>query len=309
MTSPPAVASASFVSHRLLTVCTSKFVLVIDLQPPHLLSQIQHGPFVHATGTPSTLFTVINTDTAPFLPTFLLVYSLDSGTLLKSTEFPSDILGIQLCESLLYISLEGSIAVLTSDALQAVGAIERRSRSGVFEATKTFLAFSDDDRPGFVKLCSVPGYSLIREIECHKDPIRCISLSEDGTLLTTASHKGTLVRTFATDRGARVGEFRRGFRGADVICVSSERRVTVCCTASTLHVFLSEQSHITVALAVPPIVTRVIDSEVVVVTADGLLSIYKIDFMENRVEMLTRHKLLSLSLSDETKKVKRPSAV
>jgi hypothetical protein len=168
MAAPSAVARASFVSWRLLTICTSKTALVIDLQPPHLLSHIEHGPFL-----PATLFTVIATDTAPFLPTFLLVYGLDSGALVRSTECASDILGLQLCDRLLYVSLESAIAVLTAETLQGLGSIERRSRRGVFEAAQTLLAFGDDDHPGFVQLCAVPGYAVVREIECHRDPIRC----------------------------------------------------------------------------------------------------------------------------------------
>jgi hypothetical protein len=309
MSAPPAVSSATFISRRLLALCTSKSALLIDLQPPHVLSSLQPGPFIHATGTSTELFTVISTDTAPFLPTFLLVYQLESSSLTRSTEFSSDILGLQLCESIIYVSLESSIAALAVDTFSVVGSIERRSQTGIFEASKTLLAFADDDHPGVIKLCAVPGYAIIQEIECHKDPIRCIALSEIGGVLTTASSKGTLVRTFAADRGIKVAEFRRGFRGADVISVSSERRLTICCTAATMHVFLSEQSHVTVSLAVPPIASRVIDGEIVVLTADGLLSIYRVDVGGNKVEMLTQHKLLSPSLSEETKKVRRQSLV
>jgi hypothetical protein len=79
------------------------------------------------------------------------------------------------------------------------------------------------------------------------------------------------------------GEFRRGFRGADVICVSSEPPVTVCCTAATLHVFLADQSHVTLALEAAPVAARVIDGEVVVLTGDGLLSIYRVDAVAKRV--------------------------
>jgi hypothetical protein len=46
-----------------------------------------------------------------------------------------------------------------------------------------------------------------------------------------------------------------------------------------------------------------------VLTVDGLLSIYKIDPLANRADMLTQHKLLSLSLSDQTKRVQRPSSI
>jgi autophagy-related protein 18 len=304
-----AVTSARFVSGGLLAICTPKAAIVVDLNPPHLIGVIDHGPFLHATASAAALFTVVGTDTAPFLPSFLLAYRLDNAQLIRSMEFPSDILGLQLCESLLYVALESSISVLAVESFQVVGAIERRSTAGTFAVSKSYIAFSDDDRPGVVKLCSVPGNALEHEVECHKDPIRCVALSDDGAVLTTASAKGTLVRTFATDRGVRVGEFRRGFRAADVVSVSSGERVTVCSTAGTLHIFLSEQGHITVPLPAAPVCARVLDRDVAVLTVDGLLSVYRIDPLAHRAEMLTQHKLLSLSLTDATRRVRRPSTI
>ena len=47
-------------------------------------------------------------------------------------------------------------------------------------------------------------------IEAHKGEIAALKLSFDGTLLATASEKGTIIRVFSVENGSKVYQFRRG---------------------------------------------------------------------------------------------------
>lgn len=69
-------------------------------------------------------------------------------------------------------------------------------------------------------------------VHAHKAPLAALELSSDGTLLATASTRGTIVRVFSLPSGRLIHEFRRGSSptriyglafsfGARVLCVSS----------------------------------------------------------------------------------------
>lgn len=47
-------------------------------------------------------------------------------------------------------------------------------------------------------------------IQAHKSELACLSVNREGTLLATASHKGTLIRVWDTARRVLLAELRRG---------------------------------------------------------------------------------------------------
>ena len=48
------------------------------------------------------------------------------------------------------------------------------------------------------------------EIKAHNSSLGMIKLSQDGTMLVTASEKGTLLRVWNTETGEQMTELRRG---------------------------------------------------------------------------------------------------
>jgi hypothetical protein len=68
---------------------------------------------------------------------------------------------------------------------------------------------------GFAKVSFVKSNEEV-EIECHQAEIRILSLNPEGTLLASASTKGTLIRIFETSHGIGLKEVRRGFESADI---------------------------------------------------------------------------------------------
>ncbi|KAJ9645834.1 Phosphatidylinositol 3,5-bisphosphate-binding protein [Coniosporium tulheliwenetii] len=77
-------------------------------------------------------------------------------------------------------------------------------------------------------------------IPAHTSPLRALALSPDGTLLATASDKGTILRVFATANCAKMHEFRRGIDPATIFSVAispSSSLLAVTSDKSTLHIF------------------------------------------------------------------------
>ena len=77
-------------------------------------------------------------------------------------------------------------------------------------------------------------------IDAHNSPLSCIALNSDGTLLATASEKGTIIRVFSVPDGDKLYQFRRGSIPARIYSMSFNSTSTLLCVSSateTVHVF------------------------------------------------------------------------
>jgi WD domain, G-beta repeat. len=85
----------------------------------------------------------------------------------------------------------------------------------------------------------------INVIEAHRSPLSCITLNSEGTLLATASDKGTIIRVFSVPDGHKLYQFRRGSMPSRIYSMSFNTTSTLLCVSSateTIHIFkLSHQ--------------------------------------------------------------------
>lgn len=78
------------------------------------------------------------------------------------------------------------------------------------------------------------------KIQAHQAALSAMCLNYQGTLLATASDKGTLIRIFSTATGKALHELRRGAEKADIysICFDMHSNWLACSSdRSTIHIF------------------------------------------------------------------------
>lgn len=76
--------------------------------------------------------------------------------------------------------------------------------------------------------------------EAHRSPLSCISLNSTGTLLATASDKGTIIRVFAIPSAKKLYQFRRGSMPSRIYSMAFNATSTLLCVSSasdTVHIF------------------------------------------------------------------------
>ncbi|KAM0750248.1 WD40 repeat-like protein [Meredithblackwellia eburnea MCA 4105] len=93
---------------------------------------------------------------------------------------------------------------------------------------------------GDVLLFDAVSLSVTNIIQAHKAPVANLSLNPAGTLLATASEKGTVIRIFSVPNGDKVHEFRRGSYPARIYSISFNAVSSLLCVSSdteTVHIF------------------------------------------------------------------------
>ncbi|KAL8640847.1 MAG: hypothetical protein Q9228_002286 [Teloschistes exilis] len=80
----------------------------------------------------------------------------------------------------------------------------------------------------------------INVIQAHRSPLSCICLNNAGTLLATASDKGTIIRVFSVPSAKKLYQFRRGSIPSRIYSMAFNATSTLLCVSSasdTVHIF------------------------------------------------------------------------
>lgn len=93
-----------------------------------------------------------------------------------------------------------------------------------------------------------PGMSAAPiNINAHQSEIACMTLNSQGTMVATASHKGTLIRVFDTLRKTLMVELRRGADPATLYCINFSHDsdfLSVSSDKGTIHIFALKDTHL-----------------------------------------------------------------
>uniref|UniRef100_V9KW62 WD repeat domain phosphoinositide-interacting protein 4 n=2 Tax=Callorhinchus milii TaxID=7868 RepID=V9KW62_CALMI len=107
-------------------------------------------------------------------------------------------------------------------------------------------------------------------INAHQSEIACLALNQQGTVVATASKKGTLIRLFDTLTKEKLVELRRGTDPATLYCINFSHDSSFLCVSSdkgTVHVFalkdtqLNRRSALARVGKVGPVIGQYVDSQ------------------------------------------------
>jgi autophagy-related protein 18 len=93
---------------------------------------------------------------------------------------------------------------------------------------------------GDVLLFDTLNLSALNVIQAHKTPIACLALNSTGTMLATASDKGTVVRVFSVPDAKKLWQFRRGSSSARIWSINfnlANSLLAVSSDSSTIHIY------------------------------------------------------------------------
>ncbi|TGZ83575.1 WD40 repeat-like protein [Ascodesmis nigricans] len=209
-------------------------------------------------------------------PRRLVITNTKRQTTICELTFPTSILSVKLNRKRLVVVLEEQIYVYDISNMNLLHTIETSPNPNAIcalspSSEKCFIAFprpvstgpspfappshappSANQAPppsGDVQIFDAIKLETINICEAHKSPLSAVALNSDGTLLATASDKGTIIRVFSLPSAQKLFQFRRGTYPAKIYSMSFNQTSSLLCVSSateTVHIF-----RLTPALPVP----------------------------------------------------------
>ncbi|CAH8270111.1 unnamed protein product [Arabidopsis lyrata] len=193
----------------------------------------------------SNLFALVGNgyNNSEYPPNKVFVWDDHRFCCLRELAFKSEVIAVKLTREHIVVVLKQNIYVYTFNNLKVYRLIETlMNPKGLCCVThvesKAVLA-CPGFHPGQVQVHNLRR-NVIKFIKAHDSAIACMTFTLDGSLLATASTKGTLIRIFNAVDGTLLQELRRGMERAEIynVAISSNRKwVAASSEKGTLHVF------------------------------------------------------------------------
>ncbi|KAI8391326.1 WD40-repeat-containing domain protein [Radiomyces spectabilis] len=197
-----------------------------------------------------------------FSPRHLQIINTKRQSTICELTFPTSILAVKMNRRRLIVVLEEQIFVYdisnmkllhtidTSPNPSAICALSPSSENcylaypsrssttspfgGSHQAAQPYYATGD------VEIFDTLSLQLVNIVQAHKTPVSAITMNSEGTMLATASEKGTVIRVFSVPDANKLYQFRRGSYPAKIYSMSFNLVSTLLCVSSdteTVHIF------------------------------------------------------------------------
>jgi WD40 repeat protein len=192
----------------------------------------------------SNILALVGGGSAPKYPANkVMIWDDYQNKSIAELEFRTPVRAVRLRRDRIAVAIAGKTYVYNFSDLQLLRQIDTTANEKgllvMSHAPENCVLAVPVSPPGSVK---IEAYSLKEShvVRAHENDLACLALSHDGTLLATASEKGTLIRLFRTDTGEKVREFRRGADSSEIYSIAFDAQSRVLCSASdkgTVHIF------------------------------------------------------------------------
>jgi len=176
-------------------------------------------------------------------PNKVMIWDDHQNKCIGELSFRSQVRAVKLRRDRVVVVLEYKIYVYNFADLKLVDHIETTSNTKGLCALCPYSSNTVLVCPGLqrghvrVELYDAKKTTLI---PAHETSLACLALNSDGTLLATASEKGTLIRIFDTSSGKSLQELRRGADRAEIYSIAfSANSQWLACSSDkgTVHIF------------------------------------------------------------------------
>lgn len=190
----------------------------------------------------SNILAFVTADT----PTKAKIWDDRQGKIIAELEFMTAIRKIRLRRDRIYVALDTKILIYTFVDLKLLSQINTSSNlRGLLEVAGEgdIILACPGLETGSLHL-DVNG--SIRTVRAHQSELQQLVLSQDGSLIATASEKGTIVRIFNVYTGDVIRELRRGIFKGEITSICFDQRKTYLVLSSehngTIHVYNLENN-------------------------------------------------------------------
>ena len=198
---------------------------------------------------------------ASLSPRRLQLFNSSENKAICELNFTSTILNVKLSKKRLIVVLQDKIHIFDISSMKILRTIETDNKLGLCVLSSvpssaptgtsggknevSYLAFPSATETGDVVLYDAINPRPINVIKAHKSDVSIIQFNQDGTMLASASGKGTVIRIFSVPGCELLHTLRRGSTAARIYSISFSADSTMVCVSSdkgTVHVFKLNQN-------------------------------------------------------------------
>ncbi|KAJ3333209.1 autophagy protein [Blyttiomyces sp. JEL0837] len=182
-----------------------------------------------------------------FSPRRLQITNTKRMSTICELTFVTAILAVKLNRKRLIVVLEEHIYIYDIATMKLLHTLDTSPNPNALcvlspSSENCFLAYPPNTSGSSGDLLLFDAISLagVTIIPAHKSPLSCISFNYDGTMIATASDKGTVIRVFSVPTGAKLFQFRRGTYNTRIYSISFDLSSTLLAVSShsdTVHIF------------------------------------------------------------------------
>mmetsp|Transcript_40977 Transcript_40977/g.103225 ORF Transcript_40977/g.103225 Transcript_40977/m.103225 type:complete len:351 (-) Transcript_40977:42-1094(-) len=219
----------------------------------HPFSKTYHNPIggiccVQMLYCSSLIALVGNGDTPVFSPRKLHMYNTKTNQPICELNFVTAILSVHMNRKRAVVVMETKIHIYEISNLKILHTIDTvpnpKGICALSSVTNSYLAYPGNE-PGEVYIFDALSLRNLSVITAHKRSLSYMKFNSDGTLLATASEKGTVIRVFSVPEAKKSFIFRRGAYPATVHCINFSEDSKLLCASSdtgTVHLFKIDES-------------------------------------------------------------------
>ena len=176
----------------------------------------------------------------------LIIWDDHQGKIISKLRFNDNIISVRLRNDKIIVLTRNKFYAFNMNNLITMGIID------TFDNPLGIIGISngDNDKLIFGFPYESQGHVFIGNISqkcekicivnAHNSKIACIAINKEGTLLATASDKGTLIRIFTINDGQKISEFRRGNTTVEMNCLTfdpNNKFIGCSSNVGTIHIF------------------------------------------------------------------------
>ncbi|KAL7641457.1 UNVERIFIED_CONTAM: hypothetical protein RMT77_007328 [Armadillidium vulgare] len=173
--------------------------------------------------------------------------------------YPNTILSVKLNRLRLVVCLEESIFIHNIRDMKVLHTIKDTppNLSGIcalaISSEQCLMAYPGSNVMGQVQIFDTLNLQAKIMIPAHEGPLAALAFNESGSMIATASEKGTVIRVFGVEKGNRLFELRRGMkRCAHIYSLSfSKNSQFLLCSSNTETVHIFKLDEVNTPPAVP----------------------------------------------------------
>ena len=181
----------------------------------------------------------------------ITIWDDHQGIIMSQIRLNSNIIKVKIREDVIIGALIDKIYIINMNTLETMDILETLNNpNGIlsisYKINDIYIAFPNSKCKGKVE---INNYIISKNnfnkdqpkfIQAHESNIAYITLNNEGTLLATASDKGTLIRLFNILKTEKIIELRRGAKNAIINCLAFDINTEfIGCTSDsfTVHIF------------------------------------------------------------------------